>query len=89
MSQTSQVLNRHGLPLVFAAVFVEQMWLPFSGTALAAGRRRSCGNWTIQFGPGTSCDGSGLACGGYHMVLFGTLPGQSSIEPALSHFPGT
>src|SRR5215470_3133739 len=52
MSQTSQFLIRHGLPLVFAAVFVEQMGLPLPALPwlLAAGALSAIGKFNLAFG---------------------------------------
>jgi membrane protein DedA with SNARE-associated domain/rhodanese-related sulfurtransferase len=52
MSQTSQFLIRHGLPLVFAAVFVEQMGLPLPALPwlLAAGALSAIGQFNLALG---------------------------------------
>ncbi len=52
MSQTSQFLISHGLLLVFAAVFVEQMGLPLPATPLllAAGALAAVGKFNLPFG---------------------------------------
>jgi membrane protein DedA with SNARE-associated domain/rhodanese-related sulfurtransferase len=52
MSQTSQFLIRHGLPLVFAAVFVEQMGLPFPALPwlLAAVALAAIGQFNLALG---------------------------------------
>src|SRR5215468_5014278 len=52
MSQTTQFLINHGLPLVFAAVFVEQMGLPLPALPwlLAAGALSAIGKFNLAFG---------------------------------------
>jgi membrane protein DedA with SNARE-associated domain/rhodanese-related sulfurtransferase len=52
MSQTSQFLIHHGLPLVFAAVFVEQMGLPLPALPwlLAAGALSAVGRFNLALG---------------------------------------
>jgi membrane protein DedA with SNARE-associated domain/rhodanese-related sulfurtransferase len=52
MSQTSQFLINHGLPLVFAAVFVEQMGLPLPALPwlLAAGALSAMGQFNLPLG---------------------------------------
>jgi len=52
MSETSQFLIRHGLPLVFAAVFVEQMGLPIPALPwlLAAGALSAAGQFSLPLG---------------------------------------
>lgn len=51
-SETSQFLIRHGLPLVFAAVFVEQMGLPIPALPLllAAGALSAAGKCSFALG---------------------------------------
>jgi len=52
MSQTTQFLINHGLPLVFAAVFVEQMGLPLPALPwlLAAGALSAAGKFNLLLG---------------------------------------
>ena len=52
MSQTTQFLINHGLPLVFAAVFVEQMGLPLPALPwlLAAGALSAVGKFNLFLG---------------------------------------
>src|SRR5438477_10717584 len=52
MTQTSQFLIDHGLPLVFAAVFVEQMGLPLPALPwlLAAGALSATGEFNLPLG---------------------------------------
>ncbi|MGH7973474.1 MAG: VTT domain-containing protein, partial [Limisphaerales bacterium] len=52
MSPTSQFLIRHGLPLIFAAVFVEQMGLPLPALPwlLAAGALSAVGEFSFALG---------------------------------------
>ena len=52
MSQTSQFLINHGLPLVFGAVFVEQMGLPLPALPwlLAAGALSATGQFSFPSG---------------------------------------
>lgn len=52
MTQTSQFLIRHGLPLVFAAVFVEQLGLPLPAFPwlLAAGALAAAGKFNLASG---------------------------------------
>jgi membrane protein DedA with SNARE-associated domain/rhodanese-related sulfurtransferase len=52
MSQTTQFLINHGLPLVFAAVFVEQMGLPLPALPwlLAAGALSAVGKFNLSLG---------------------------------------
>ena len=56
MSQTSQFLIHHGLPLVFAAVFVEQMGLPLPALPwlLAAGALSAAGKFNLPLGLGAT-----------------------------------
>jgi membrane protein DedA with SNARE-associated domain/rhodanese-related sulfurtransferase len=60
MSETSQFLINHGLPLVFAAVFVEQMGLPLPALPwlLAAGALSATGKFSLPLGLGVTV----LAC---------------------------
>jgi membrane protein DedA with SNARE-associated domain/rhodanese-related sulfurtransferase len=60
MSQTMQFLISHGLPLVFAAVFVEQMGLPLPAFPwlLAAGALSATGKFNLALGLGVTV----LAC---------------------------
>src|SRR5260221_1446052 len=52
MNETSQFLMRHGLPLVFAAVFVEQMGLPIPALPmlLAVGALSAAGKFSLLLG---------------------------------------
>src|SRR5438046_2055545 len=52
LNETSQFLIRHGLPLVFAAVFVEQMGLPIPALPLllAAGTLSAAGKFSLPLG---------------------------------------
>ena len=52
MNETSQVLMRHGLPLVFAAVFVEQMGLPIPAVPLllTVGALSATGKFSLLMG---------------------------------------
>src|SRR5215470_7778375 len=52
MNDTTQFLINHGLPLVFAAVFVEQMGLPLPAPPwlLAAGALSAIGKFNISLG---------------------------------------
>jgi membrane protein DedA with SNARE-associated domain/rhodanese-related sulfurtransferase len=52
LNETSQFLIRHGLPLVFAAVFVEQMGLPIPALPLllAAGALSAAGKFSFALG---------------------------------------
>src|SRR5437870_12083728 len=52
LNETSQFLIRHGLPLVFAAVFVEQMGLPIPALPLllAAGALSAAGKFSFPLG---------------------------------------
>ena len=52
MNETSQFLMRHGLPLVFAAVFVEQMGLPIPALPLllAVGALSATGKFSLLLG---------------------------------------
>src|ERR1035438_9980115 len=52
MSQTSQFLIKHGLPLVFGAVLVEQMGLPLPALPwlLAAGALSATGQFNLAWG---------------------------------------
>src|SRR5881296_3370442 len=52
LTETSQFLIRHGLPLVFAAVFVEQMGLPIPALPLllAAGALSAAGKFSFPLG---------------------------------------
>src|SRR4030095_3898299 len=52
MSETSQFLIRHGLPLVFAVVLVEQMGLPIPALPLllAAGALSAAGKFNLLLG---------------------------------------
>ena len=52
MNETSQFLIRHGLPLVFAVVFVEQMGLPIPAlpVLLAAGALSAAGKFNLLLG---------------------------------------
>src|ERR1051326_9396587 len=52
MSQASQFLIRHGLPLVFAAVLVEQMGVPLPAMPwlLAAGALAALGQFNLALG---------------------------------------
>src|SRR6266567_8566076 len=52
LNETSQFLMRHGLPLVFAAVFVEQMGLPIPALPLllAAGALSAAGKFSFGLG---------------------------------------
>jgi membrane protein DedA with SNARE-associated domain/rhodanese-related sulfurtransferase len=52
MSQTSQFLINHGLPLVFAAVFLEQLGLPLPALPwlLAAGALSATGQFNLALG---------------------------------------
>src|SRR5215467_11642004 len=52
MSQTTQFLINHGLPLVFAAVFVEQLGLPLPALPwlLAAGALAASGKFNLPLG---------------------------------------
>src|ERR1043166_4018165 len=52
MNETSQFLIRHGLPLVFAVVFVEQMGLPIPAlpVLLAAGALSAVGKFNLFLG---------------------------------------
>jgi membrane protein DedA with SNARE-associated domain/rhodanese-related sulfurtransferase len=56
MSGTSQFLINHGLPLVFAAVFVEQLGLPLPALPwlLAAGALSAIGKFNLLFGLGVT-----------------------------------
>lgn len=56
MSETSQFLINHGLPLVFAAVFVEQMGLPLPALPwlLAAGALSATGKFSLPLGLGVT-----------------------------------
>jgi len=56
MSETSQFLINHGLPLVFAAVFVEQMGLPLPALPwlLAAGALSATGQFSLPLGLGVT-----------------------------------
>ena len=60
MSQTSQFLIDHGLPLVFGAVFVEQMGLPLPALPwlLAVGALSATGQFSFPLGIGVTI----LAC---------------------------
>jgi len=52
LNETSQFLIRHGLPLVFAVVFVEQMGLPIPAlpVLLAAGALSAAGKFSLLLG---------------------------------------
>src|SRR5437879_5272749 len=52
MNETSQFLMRHGLPLVFAAVFVEQMGLPIPAVPLllTVGALSAIGKFSLLLG---------------------------------------
>ncbi len=52
MSETTQFLIRHGLPLLFAAVFVEQMGLPIPAVPLllTAGALSAAGKFSLLLG---------------------------------------
>ena len=52
MNETSQFLIRHGLPLAFAVVFVEQMGLPIPAlpVLLAAGALSAAGKFNLLLG---------------------------------------
>src|ERR1043166_4419887 len=52
MSETTQFLIRHGLPLVFAAVFVEQMGLPIPAVPLllTVGALSATGKFSLLLG---------------------------------------
>src|SRR3989442_11747974 len=52
LTETSQFLIRHGLPLVFAVVFVEQMGLPIPAlpVLLAAGALSAAGKFSLLLG---------------------------------------
>src|SRR5881628_1390613 len=52
MNETSQFLMRHGLPLVFAAVFVEQMGLPIPAVPLllTVGALSATGKFSLLMG---------------------------------------
>src|ERR1700739_2287067 len=52
LNGTSQFLIRHGLPLVFAAVFVEQMGVPIPALPLlrAAGALSASGKFSLSLG---------------------------------------
>src|SRR5947209_12984210 len=52
MNETSQFLMRHGLPLVFAAVFVEQMGLPIPAVPLllTVGALSALGKFSLLLG---------------------------------------
>src|SRR6516164_5223239 len=52
MAETTQFLINHGLPLVFAAVFVEQMGLPLPALPwlLAAGALAAIGQFDLGLG---------------------------------------
>ncbi|HWX20747.1 MAG TPA: DedA family protein/thiosulfate sulfurtransferase GlpE [Candidatus Binatia bacterium] len=56
MTQTSQFLINHGLPLVFAAVLVEQMGLPLPALPwlLAAGALSAAGKFSLPLGLGVT-----------------------------------
>jgi len=56
MSETSRFLINHGLPLVFAAVFVEQMGLPLPSLPwlLAAGALSATGKFSLPLGLGVT-----------------------------------
>jgi membrane protein DedA with SNARE-associated domain/rhodanese-related sulfurtransferase len=56
MTQTSQFLIRHGVPLIFAAVFVEQMGLPLPALPwlLAAGALSAAGKLNLGLGLGAT-----------------------------------
>jgi membrane protein DedA with SNARE-associated domain/rhodanese-related sulfurtransferase len=56
MSETSRFLINHGLPLVFAAVFVEQMGLPLPALPwlLAAGALSAAGQFSLPLGLGVT-----------------------------------
>jgi membrane protein DedA with SNARE-associated domain/rhodanese-related sulfurtransferase len=56
MTQTSQFLINHGLPLVFLAVFVEQMGLPLPALPwlLAAGALSAAGKFSLPLGLGVT-----------------------------------
>jgi membrane protein DedA with SNARE-associated domain/rhodanese-related sulfurtransferase len=56
MSETSRFLINHGLPLVFAAVFVEQMGLPLPALPwlLAAGALSATGKFNLPLGLGVT-----------------------------------
>src|SRR5215472_18160531 len=60
MTQTTQFLINHGLPLVFAVVFVEQMGLPLPALPwlLAAGALAAAGKFNLLLGLGATV----LAC---------------------------
>src|SRR5262249_8101225 len=60
MSHTTQFLVNHGLPLVFAAVFVEQMGLPIPAFPwlLAAGALSAAGKFNLSLGLGVTA----IAC---------------------------
>jgi len=52
MNETNQFLMRHGLPLVFAAVFVEQMGLPIPALPLllTVGALSASGKFSLLLG---------------------------------------
>jgi membrane protein DedA with SNARE-associated domain/rhodanese-related sulfurtransferase len=56
MTQTSQFLINHGLPLVFAAVFLEQLGLPLPAAPwlLAAGALAATGAFSLSLGLGAT-----------------------------------
>src|SRR5437879_12451729 len=56
MTETSRFLINHGLPLVFAAVFVEQMGLPLPALPwlLAAGALSAAGKFNLLLGLGVT-----------------------------------
>src|SRR5215831_18081212 len=89
MSQTSQFLISHGLPLVFSAVFVEQMGLPLPALPwlLAAGALAADGKFNLLLGIAVTvlacvlADGIWFYLGRYrgHQVL--ALLCRISLEP--------
>src|ERR1041384_5120892 len=56
MTQTTQFLINHGVPLVFVAVFVEQMGLPLPALPwlLAAGALSAAGEFSLPLGLGAT-----------------------------------